>query len=289
MKIVCVLLFLIVVACSNPSTKVEKSVEIKKPLVKEDILVNKVVPNTIDVPKEKATCGCSKYVKYKASKGESLSIYSPNDLTEVLKKYSSDSLKSNVKKIGIKLSQFDSFPKELFTFQNVKNVSIHSAYDNVPLDLSGFLNLTQLEVDGSHLAIDNKSEWLKRIKYITMRKSAVKGIKKLSELSGLKGIEIHYSGFLHADFDLENLSCLELFRANSYLIHINDENIDFSRIDASKLPCLKGFSWKSYSKGKGILSNIEDSNLEYLSISHANITKEEKERMKQFNKSLKSK
>ena len=262
-------------SCSQQSNKDNSNINELKKSTKFDIKHENAnihsVDTIIDITKK---CKCDKNIN-------DLSL--STDLTINKNEVDFDTLLTsnsfeieNIK--SIKLCGYDTIPKDFKIFKNVETVLITPSIDMVNFSgvgLENFPKFRNLSIFATIVDLTNNPKWLRQVEIFEAQKSHISGLKSFKQMPNLRKMELRYSGFDSFPKNFESMHCLNSFQLIAYSFNV----IDLSKIDLSKLPCLKYIEFHSWDKGFiGIPKGIES--VEKVKISHGNLTKDEKNKLK---------
>lgn len=223
------------------------------------------------------TCSCEDEV-------EELPFYTDLTFSNNGKPFDLDSLerwKNNPEKFKIKslrLRDFDTIPVEMALFENVEYIFIEAINYNNTQGLELFPKLRKIRAEGERFLIDENSAWISKIEIFHANKTEISGLKSFKQMPNLKEMKISFSGFDVFPSDFSSLKCLNYFQTGAHTFG----EIDLSKLDLSEMPCLKFVEFHSWRTNiKGIPTGIDQ--IETVKISHGNLTKTEKEKLKSLN------
>lgn len=176
----------------------------------------------------------------------------------------------------IQLKEFDTIPIAFKRFENVETL-ILSKVDWRPITIQDiFPKLKKLKVLGKLLDLSHEPDWLEKIEVIHAEKSQIVGLESFNKLPNLIEFNVGGTSFDNFPSDFNSLQCLKYFKIHSSI----GGTIDLNEIDLSNMPCLEFVQFHSWSDNiKGIPFGIDQ--IKTVKIFHSNLTKEEKNRLKE--------
>lgn len=187
-----------------------------------------------------------------------------------------DSLVINVKRIN--LQGVD--PNDLSFLTNVEHVELIGV-DTIA-NLSIFPQLKTLSLWECYgVVIDENEEWLKKLEGLYIAKSiSIQGVSSFENIPNLKELNLQHSGFKVFPQHINFLKCLQSITLGAYI-----GDLDLTSIDLTKLSLLKRMEVVSWVNSvKGFPKGIATSQFSLLNIDHPNLSKKEKNIIKEYNK-----
>lgn len=226
------------------------------------------------------TCNCNGYQSKFGNFDTELRFYAsfPKENDSILSLYSKNDLSLSIKSISI--NGFDTIPGKFAIFKNVEQILT----DGNTRGLDMFPNLKSVSIWGLFVA-NPSDKWLRKIERISVQKGVIRGLTTFKNTPNLKEIELSFSSFEPFPTDFDQLKCLRMITLGAHR-----GNIDLSQIDLSQNPCLEKVVFSTWFNAfSGIPKGLDTDKTFQLTVEHQKLTKEEKEKIKEFNNRRKSK
>lgn len=186
--------------------------------------------------------------------------------------------KSNPKRLEIKslrLIDFASIPPGMSIFENVESLYLQAINHKNVQGLEIFPKLRMLRAEEERLEIDENTKWIKNIEVLNAGKTKFSGLKSFNQMPNLKEVRLSFSGFDTFPSDFKTLKCLKYFEIGAHTFG----EIDLTQLNLQNMACLEFIAFQSWRENiNGIPNGF--SRIKTVKINHPNLTKTEKEQLK---------